>query len=442
MVLVIDAIKGVQTQTSECIIIGELTARYLIVVLNKVDLIPENVREQKVKMLKEKLTKNVFSSTRFKSPPIVAVSTVEKIGIEELVSRFNETLSIETSRATSSTDPFLFAIDHCFAIKGKGTVMTGTVLKGSVKVNQNVEIASIKEQRKVKSIQMFKKPVSEAQAGDRIGILVTQLDSSKLERGFASDVGVVRTIDSVIAKVSKIRFYKREIKNKSKFHVSVGHATVMGVISLFTNNTSVFDINSDYMYVDQLPDHQDENKTNNHYFAKIEFETPIECYSDAELIASKLDTDINLNTCRLALHGKVIHMFSKSDSKMLDNLKVYKNKERVAQIDRIVDDYNLIGKNLLKKKNARLDLYIGKKILVTMEKGESSSDDTSDNEVIVSQGILEGSFGSSGKFKVRLNQPLVLKDKKRFKGLGLKIKYSVNIYDKDRRWIQNDSLIK
>ena len=63
----------------------------------------------------------------------------------------------------------VFNVDHCFGIKGQGTIMTGTVLQGSLKVGDSVEISALKESRKVKSMQMFKKPVQSAKQGDRIG---------------------------------------------------------------------------------------------------------------------------------------------------------------------------------------------------------------------------------------------------------------------------------
>lgn len=56
-------------------------------------------------------------------------------------------------------DPFLFSIDHCFQIKGQGTVVTGTVLSGGCKVGDQIEFPELKVDKKIKSMQMFKKPV-------------------------------------------------------------------------------------------------------------------------------------------------------------------------------------------------------------------------------------------------------------------------------------------
>eukprot|EP00854_Cymbomonas_tetramitiformis_P014492 gene14492-17132_t len=86
--------------------------------------------------------------------------------------------------------------------------MTGTVLQGSVSVNQTVEIASLKVEKKVKSMQMFHKPVETAYKGDRVGICVTQMDAKSLERGLLAEPKSVPTIDGAIAAVEKIRFFK------------------------------------------------------------------------------------------------------------------------------------------------------------------------------------------------------------------------------------------
>lgn len=68
--------------------------------------------------------------------------------------------------------PFYFIYDHCFQLAGKGCVMTGTVLSGSVCVNDEIEFPSLHITRKVKSIQMFHKGIEKVLKGDRAGICV------------------------------------------------------------------------------------------------------------------------------------------------------------------------------------------------------------------------------------------------------------------------------
>lgn len=146
--LVIDITKGIQTQTAECIVIGEITTKSLVVVLNKVDMIPAENREKKITKTKAQLEK-VFAKTKFAKPKMVAVSarpggpesTAEVIGITELI----DTLKSITAVPQRDTEgAFLYAVDHCFSIKGQGTIMTGTVLNGSVGVNDSVELPAQK----------------------------------------------------------------------------------------------------------------------------------------------------------------------------------------------------------------------------------------------------------------------------------------------------------
>ena len=83
--------------------------------------------------------------------------------MEEQLAYFNiivsQLLALVPHQPRSIQGSFLFAIDHCFAIKGQGTILTGTVLKGSASVNDTIELAGLRLKKKIKSIQMFKRPV-------------------------------------------------------------------------------------------------------------------------------------------------------------------------------------------------------------------------------------------------------------------------------------------
>jgi selenocysteine-specific elongation factor len=77
-------------------------------------------------------------------------------------------------------DKFLFSIDHCFNIKNKGTIITGTILQGKVSVNDEIFFPALQEKKMVKEIQMFKKSTSRASQGDRVGMLIKNLDHTKV----------------------------------------------------------------------------------------------------------------------------------------------------------------------------------------------------------------------------------------------------------------------
>jgi selenocysteine-specific elongation factor len=265
IILVIDANKGIQTQTAECIVIGEMTTDNLIIVLNKIDSLPEDDREDRL----EKVTKRIrmsLSSTKFRDAPIVrtaafiggekvaavlsssseteapasfsssflptttTITTTTSIGIDTLTNLLKSTVTIP-HRDTSA--PFYFAIDHCFAIKGHGTVLTGTILSGKITTNTTLELPYIQQQRKVKSMQMFRKPVKEALQGDRVGICVTNLDSTNIERGIAAAPDSIPLLSSVICMVKKVRYFRGALKSNAKFHISIGHTTIIATATFY-----------------------------------------------------------------------------------------------------------------------------------------------------------------------------------------------------------------
>lgn len=115
-------------------------------------------------------------------------------------------------------------------VAGQGTVLTGTVLSGQCKVGDTVEIPNMKLEKKVKSMQMFKRPVQSCARGDRLGICITQLDHKLMERGLVAAPGTVPTFGAAVVGAEKIRFFKGAVQSKMKFHVTVGHTTVMATV--------------------------------------------------------------------------------------------------------------------------------------------------------------------------------------------------------------------
>ncbi|ESN95480.1 hypothetical protein HELRODRAFT_102529 [Helobdella robusta] len=332
MMLVVDITKGMQTQTAECLVIGEITCRKMIVVLNKIDLIPDDKRDATIEKMKKKMWKTL-ERTKFSTCAICPVAAKpggaesgdsSSISVEDLIETLKSTSYIPTR---CSTGPLLFSIDHCFLIKGQGTVMTGTMLSGSIAVNDTVEISSLKITKKVKSIQMFKSNVNKAIQGDRIGIC--QITYYVTPHHVASNI----------------------------WHHVTG--------DLGTPPT----------------------------YALVELDHPLTCDANFLVITSKLDTDIHSNTCRLAFHGRIVNIFNMADGSGsgLSALKVYKTKSRDGVIERKVDECTVICKNLFKKET-NLDVFSGLK--VRLSTGED--------------GYIEGSFGQSGKVKIRI--PAGLKD--------------------------------
>lgn len=232
---------------------------------------------------------------------------------------------------------------------------------------------------------------------------MTQFEAKQLERGLVCKPGALPTVNAAILKVSKISYFKGTIATKSKFHITIGHETVMGRVLFFglsentpANDISRLDYSLEYRYQDELvsPYHQPGLETEQEHqpfpcaqFALVEFEHPVICGQNFLAIGSKLDTDIHANVCRIAFHGRLIELLSDQNyaETVLPKLKVFKERTKEGIVERSTDDYTVVCRGLFKKES-KVDAFVGLK--VTLSSGDV--------------GIIEGGFGQSGKFKVRI----------------------------------------
>lgn len=420
MILVVDITKGVQTQTAECLVIGEITCSRMIVVINKIDSVAADKREKSIEKMTKRM-KATLSSTRFKDAPIVAVAAkptddenMLSNGIDHLVSTLKDMTYLPNRKGDGN---FVFSVDHCFSIRGQGTILTGTIIQGAVSLNDMVEISALKETRKVKSIQMFRKPVNKAKQGDRIGLCVTQFEASQLERGLVASPGYLPTVFGAIISIKRISYYKGDISSKSKFHISIGHETVMANLTLFgcsdssddkaekitdskllerciddmNELTLEFDFKKEYKVVPSIScDKVEEDAkqgSDKASFALLEFERPVVLVPSSKVLGSKLDSDIHKNICRMAFDGRLLHSFKEKEyqSTELPKLRIFKIKEKQGSVERLVNDYEIVCKNMFKKET-NIHLFSG--LTVKLSTGDI--------------GTIDGPFGQSGKFKVRL----------------------------------------
>jgi len=256
MILVIDITKGVQAQTKECLVIGEVINTHLLVVLNKVDQLPEKNRDEKVKKMTKLVKEKVLSRIQFKTAEIVPCSAFS--GKTEQVVEFFEHFKHFPERKSLLEKPFLMSIDHCFQIKGSGSVFTGTVLAGKVSVGENVEIVGLGEEKRIKSIQIFKEAKNEALCGDRAAICVSNFDAKKLERGLLAFPKSIKGISNVIVKLKKVALYQDAIESGQKFHVTCGHQLANAKITLMKDrNGEKVDLSKDGFYDGKIFDYVD-----------------------------------------------------------------------------------------------------------------------------------------------------------------------------------------
>lgn len=191
--------------------------------MTKIDL----VNETKVTAVKESI-QNILSDSRFRNAPIAPVSSLRSSGISELKDLL---LSILTIPKRDPLGKFRMVIDHAFPIKGVGTVVTGTIVRGTIRVDEEVEISPANIRSRVKSIQTFKEPRKMAEAGDRVGMALQGVDHRAVHRGYyACLLGSLKPTSHIIAKAKINRFFNREVKPGLAMHMTVGMSSVQAEV--------------------------------------------------------------------------------------------------------------------------------------------------------------------------------------------------------------------
>ncbi len=190
-ILVVSAADGAMPQTREHILLAhQVGVPSLVVFLNKVDMVDdEGMIELVEEEIRELLTKYGFPGTEI---PIVRGSATKALSgdespigkpaimkLMEAVDSYIPTPERETAK------PFLMPVEDVFSISGRGTVVTGRVETGIIKVGSEVEIVGFKDTFKstVTGVEMFNKEMKEAQAGDNVGLLIRGLKKEDVERG-------------------------------------------------------------------------------------------------------------------------------------------------------------------------------------------------------------------------------------------------------------------
>ena len=175
--LVIAADEGVMPQTREHLDICRLLkVKRGLVVITKIDLVDHDLLE----LVKEEVTE-IVKGTFLKDAPILAVSSVTGEGISGLLSTLDR-LS-EEIEARSSDGLFRLPIDRVFVMKGFGTVVTGTMVSGTLSLGETVEILPSGLEGKVRNLQVYNRPVETAVAGQRAAVNLQGIETSAVERG-------------------------------------------------------------------------------------------------------------------------------------------------------------------------------------------------------------------------------------------------------------------
>ena len=189
-ILVVSAADGPMPQTREHILLArQVEVPYIVVALNKADMVDDPELLELVEMeVRELLTKYEFPGDDI---PVITVSALKALeGDGEWTGKILELMeAVDSYIPEPQRDvdkPFLMPIEDVFTITGRGTVVTGRVEQGIVKVNETVEIVGIQEKVQntvVTGVEMFQKLLDQGQAGDNIGALLRGIKREEVERG-------------------------------------------------------------------------------------------------------------------------------------------------------------------------------------------------------------------------------------------------------------------
>ena len=223
--LVIAADEGVMPQTREHLDICKLLGvKKGLVVLTKVDLVDEDLLE----LVKEEVSE-IVQDTFLRGAPILSVSSVTGQGIPQLASTLDHLSQGIEGRPADGL--FRLPIDRVFTMKGFGTVVTGTMISGSLSLGETVQILPSGTEGKVRNLQVYNRSVERAVAGERTAVNLQGIETSAIERG---DVlirpNTLRPTQLIEAYLEYLPDAPRPLKHRTKarFHIGTAltHASV------------------------------------------------------------------------------------------------------------------------------------------------------------------------------------------------------------------------
>ncbi|ADZ18514.1 MULTISPECIES: elongation factor Tu [Chlamydia] len=188
-ILVVSATDGAMPQTKEHILLArQVGVPYIVVFLNKIDMISQEDAEL-VDLVEMELSE-LLEEKGYKGCPIIRGSALKALeGDASYVEKIRELMqAVDDNIPTPEREvdkPFLMPIEDVFSISGRGTVVTGRIERGVVKVGDKVQIVGLRDTREtiVTGVEMFRKELPEGQAGENVGLLLRGIGKNDVERG-------------------------------------------------------------------------------------------------------------------------------------------------------------------------------------------------------------------------------------------------------------------
>lgn len=223
VLLVIAADEGIMPQTREHMdILGLLGIEKSIIVLNKCDLVDEEWLE-----LVEEEVREELAGTFLEESPVVKVSAASGQGLDGLVELIERMTCDELAQKDVHTIPRL-PVDRAFSLSGFGTVITGTLVSGTIRREDVLEVYPIGKESKIRSIQVHGEDRKECYAGQRVAINLSNIKKREIERGCVlAPAGSMKTTDLLDVKLEVLENSMRILANHSRLHFFTGTSEVL-----------------------------------------------------------------------------------------------------------------------------------------------------------------------------------------------------------------------
>lgn len=231
VLLVIAADEGTMPQTREHLdILTLLGIERGIVVLNKIDLVDEEWLELVKEEVREDLKDSVFAGC-----PLCCVSAQTGEGIAELKQEIDRILDEAVSK--NSNGPVRLPLDRVFSIQGFGTVATGTLYSGTLKLGQDVVIEPVHRASKVRSLQVHGQKVEQAVAGQRVAVNLAGLEVAEVAKGAVLATPGSFSVGTILdTKVQALASAGKSIVQRQRLRFHLGTAEILGRIHLLDHD--------------------------------------------------------------------------------------------------------------------------------------------------------------------------------------------------------------
>lgn len=330
-ILVVAADEGVNAQTLEhlAILFGS-SVRSLVVAINKKDL----VRTERLAEVKEQVG-SLLAGTKFQDSPMVEISALNAEGINELKSALKSTLKPPVREWIG---PLRLPVDHAFHVSGAGTVVTGTILRGSIKRGEEVSVMPPGKAGKVRLIQIFGEDVAEAGAGDRVGVALGGLKAEEIKRGYVvTTPGSLSPVTGIEAEVTV--HSKLSQSHKSWYQLSVGLSNLRAILTPFK-------LEADFRII------RDQVLHGETALCRLILQTPIAAEKGDDVIIFR--SELPPKSSRIVATGKI--------TKVGDMPPLYRSKVKVGKIERRIEENTFLVRGLFQSEDGA-KRYVGKTIL-------------------------------------------------------------------------------